>query len=304
MSVKKQDLSKGIYQSLSVDALKLPDNKFYYRSKDKKSIGFNIDVSHEVSEFFVKTFNLKNPDNFRDKFKQSISGDGGELLKNNALHSSSLCALLMFYNVSEETPFYVVFPDETKHKYTNVYFEVKNKVIKNPSNMDVVLTNDHEILFIECKFSEYLSTAKTNLGKGYLENPKYKEIFEKIEYDKATVFQYGIKQLVSHYIGIKNFQLCNYTKRNIVGFYGEHAHGRDELYNKQYKNVAFMEVIFELPVQQYGEYLKETEKVFNYLIKTDNSITFLGTTTYKELFQGKNRCILSDLVASYYNIDK
>lgn len=46
----------------------------------------------------------------------------------------------MFYNVSKETPFYIDINGK-EHEYTEVFFEVKNKVITRPSNMDVVLVN-------------------------------------------------------------------------------------------------------------------------------------------------------------------
>lgn len=301
--INKNDLTKGIYEALDVNSLNLPKDKFFYRSKSKNSIGFKIDLAKPVSDFFYNAFDLENPDVFEKKLEQSISGDGGELSKNNALHSSSLCSLLLFYNVSENNPFYVTFKDGTIHTYTKVYFEIKNKVIRNPSNMDVVLVNEKtkEILFIECKFSEYLAHSNNyKLKKSYVD--KYGDYFDAINFKEMKVFPEGIKQLIAHYIGIKNFKECNYKKGTLKGFYDD-GDPRREIYNKQYANIAFMEVIFKLPYQEFEEYKDETEKVFKYL-DSKNEITILGTKTYQELFVGDNANILSPLVASYYNLAK
>ena len=302
MKVKPEDLSKGIYQNLNVDALNLPIEAFYYRDRDQESIGFNTGAIDAVSKFFCDTVQLKNPDIFKKKLEQSISGDGGELTKNDALHSSSLCALLMFYNVNEDNPFSIEFPNGSIHSYTEVFFEVKNKVITKPSNMDVVLINKvtDEILFIESKFSEYLKhQPHYKLRKGYEEN--YPEYFDAINIRDMEIFPDGIKQLVAHYIGIGHFKKCNYTKEDLDSFYFEDD-ARRELYNKQYSNIAFMEVIFKLPYPEFDEYKKETEKTFKYLDKK-KKITILYTKTYQELFKGKNKDILSPLVISYYGLE-
>ncbi len=299
--MKKEELKQGKYSSLDVDALKLSMDNYYYRGKGKDSIGFKIDVSNDVSRFFINTFKLPNEESFINSFYQSTGGDGGELTKNNALHSSSLCALLMFYNINKDNKFKIEI-DGQIHEYDDVYFEIKNKVIKNPSNMDVVLVNTkkEEILFIECKFSEYLSKSKHELGVGYLENKEYKQIFDEIGYDNITVFQYGIKQLVAHFIGINNF-LKGYTAKKVKAFYRNKDYGRSRVY-KKYNHVAFMEVIFKLDYPEYQTYLSETEKTFNVLKTKTNEISIIGTKTYQELFVDDNSRILPELVKKFYKI--
>ena len=299
--MKKEELKQGKYSSLDVDALKLSMDNYYYRGKGKDSIGFKIDVSNDVSRFFINTFKLPNEESFINSFYQSTGGDGGELTKNNALHSSSLCALLMFYNINKDNKFKIEI-DGQIHEYDDVYFEIKNKVIKNPSNMDVVLVNTkkEEILFIECKFSEYLSKSKHELGVGYLENKEYKQIFDEIGYDNMTVFQYGIKQLVAHFIGINNF-LKGYTAKKVKAFYRNKDYGRSRVY-KKYNHVAFMEVIFKLDYPEYQTYLSETEKTFDVLKTKTNEISILGTKTYQELFVDDNSKILPELVKKFYKI--
>ena len=299
--MKREELKRGKYSALNADILGLSMKNYYYRGKGKDSIGFRIDVSNDVSRFFAETFALPNKESFIRCFKQSIGGDGGELAKNNALHSSSLCALLMFYNIDENRKFSIDI-DGRKHEYDRVYFEIKNKVIKNPSNIDVVLVNSkqNEILFVECKFSEYLSKSKHELGEGYLTNEKYKKIFEEIGYDDMPVFQYGIKQLVAHYIGISHF-INGYTQREINGFYHGEDFGRCEVY-KKYNHIAFLEVVFKLDYPEYKTYLEETEKTFEVLKKKTSDICMLGTKTYQELFIGDNLKIVPDLVREFYRL--
>lgn len=299
--MKKEELKQGKYSSLDADVLKLSMDNYYYRGKRKDSIGFKIDVSNDVSHFFINTFKLPNEESFIKCFYQSTSGDGGELTKNNALHSSSLCALLMFYNINKDNKFKIEI-DGQIHEYDDVYFEIKNKVIRNPSNMDVVLANTkkEEILFIECKFSEYLSKYKHELGVSYLKNKEYKQIFDEIGYDNMTVFQYGIKQLVAHFIGIKNF-VKGYTAKKVKDFYKNKDYGRSCIY-KKYNHVAFMEVIFKLDYPEYQTYLSETEKTFDVLKAKTNEISIVGTKTYQELFVGDNSKILPELVKKFYKI--
>ena len=308
MKVKKEDLSNGIYKNLGVSKLGLSLDDFYYRSKKTKSIGFKIDLSKSLAEFFSKTFDLKDPDVFEEKLKQSISGDGKEFFKNNALHSSSLCALLMFYNVSKETPFCIEFNGKI-HEYTEVYFEVKNKVISRPSNMDVVLVSKetNEILFIECKFSEYKAHSdKYELPKGY--QPYKEEYFDPIAFAGMKVFPEGIKQLVAHYIGLKHFRNKEY---DLDSFYPDKDDVRRKLYkNGGYSNIAFMEVIFDLHIDEFNKYKEETDKVFKLLeekekaVDIEPKIKILYTKTYQELFKGENKKILSEKVIKFYKLDK
>lgn len=61
------------------------------------------------------------------------------------LHSSSLCALLFFYNVSKKNPYSMEIEGEN-YAFTYSRFEYQNTVIegRNPSNMDVVLVGTEE----------------------------------------------------------------------------------------------------------------------------------------------------------------
>ncbi len=321
MEFDEKDLKKGnkdIYRFLGIDELKLdPKKDFYYRSKDKKSIGFKMNVSDAAAERLKEIFDLDgyNFDVFKRKLAQSISGDGQELSKINALHSSSLCALLMFYNVSDKTQFSIKIGDDI-HTYTKVYFEVKNDVISSPSNMDVVLTNEKtkEILFIECKFSEYLSkNKKYKLPEGYKKYYKDK-YFGDIDFEKDIVFPDGLKQLVAHYIGIDRFRREKYSIKELDAFYPneDDYKFRKPIYDLQmeYKHISFMEVVFKFDVPEFKTYTEETNRVFKALKEiekqtdAENKITILDTQTYQDLFVGENLDILPEKVKAFYCLNK
>lgn len=185
----------------------------------------------------ANVFNIKRRNMFKQKFTQSISGDGKELQRIATVHSSSLCALLFFYNVSEDNP-YVMEIEGEEYIFTYSCFEYQNTVIKGrrQSNIDVVLigknksTEKQTVLFLESKFSEYyLDTGKKShngIAVAYLNN-KYgaslygKDSLEKMELSieknkdgksfflcsEKDCYLDGIKQMISHYIGVRN--LCD-----------------------------------------------------------------------------------------------
>ena len=68
-----------------------PSYEFEFADKDSASF---------VSESLANNFGIeKEKYLFIEKFGMSCSGTGGELKKITTLHSSSLCALLFFFNV-------------------------------------------------------------------------------------------------------------------------------------------------------------------------------------------------------------
>ena len=164
----------------------------------------------------------KNQKTFINKFKMACSGTGDELKKITTLHSSSLCALLFFFNVDNKK---LIFPSLNKYEFTESYFEFQNKVIGYPSNIDVVLlgknieNGNKVILFLESKFSEYITgIGKKSVGKSYFNPDCYSlPIYESVEKNKSFDFNKengfynskkyneGLKQMISHYYGIRRF---------------------------------------------------------------------------------------------------
>lgn len=202
------------------------DNSFCFINPKVKYKEREGVVLNKLKEVFGIT-----SDTFNTKFRQAISGDGQEVKRISTLHSSSLAALLMLYSVSQDKPLRCKIKGEN-YEFVNCYFEVKTKVINNPSNMDVVLVGKNSkdedvIFFLESKFSEYLNTGMCN-GISL----EYREIYEKLGLMEADAIkglsfgegkkddveclqirssngipQYcsGIKQMISHYIGVTNF---------------------------------------------------------------------------------------------------
>ena len=179
-----------------------------------------------------------NPKVFADKYQQAISGDGHEARRIRTLHSSSLLCLLCFYGVSEERPLSLNLEGH-QVTFTSSQFEVKNLVgtdetgKEHHSNMDVVLAgNDAQtgkkvILFLESKFSEYLSWGKYSGISNHVYKKTYAQLFNcgvlermGLKYEgsqdkpgysdlasvKGKTMHYagGIKQMVSHFLGVKN----------------------------------------------------------------------------------------------------
>lgn len=193
----------------------------YYRDKIRKSICKVFDINPKDEEF-------------ENKFNWAVDGEGDELSKITAVTSSSLCALLCFYNISKERPLYLDI-DKKKTKFTASIFEWENPVFKMPSSIDVVLIGHQEgkggkkvIYFVESKFSEYYDTSKCYPSKQYLEDRIGKLIYQNFVFKKVIKMnidrdkgskqdsgtftiggdkQYanGVKQMISHYIGVNNF---------------------------------------------------------------------------------------------------
>ena len=199
----------------------------------------NKDIVSFVGEKIADSFEINDKDLFLNKFRMSCSGTGDELKKITTMHSSSLCALLFFFKVSDSNGLKI--PGLEGYVFTKSYFEFKNKVIGYPSNVDVVLLGKNKdgkkvILFIESKFSEYItgitkSGNKYEIGKSYFKKncfsePIYLKTIDELNISLEQGNEYhlipsenkyveGIKQIISHYYGVRNFiEGKNYEKDN------------------------------------------------------------------------------------------
>ena len=200
----------------------------------------------EKAELLIKIFGIFDPKLFKEKFNMAVSGSGQEILKISTLHSSSLCALLHFYNVTEKNPliFSDLQTDKKKRtiKFTKSFFEYKSPVINNPSNMDVILigkdqdTNEDIVFFLESKFSEYYLSAANksgNISRKYLWHEFSKPLiynyvrsifglqiininteYFKLVSETEPFYIDGIKQMISHYVGVRNVLNKNYYEDN------------------------------------------------------------------------------------------
>lgn len=232
---RRRDLYECMWGS---DAFDFPVMKTKYRGfVSNNSYTFtNASTTNEdiCRNRLAELFGVKCRDTFKVKFAQSCSGSGQELKRIAVLHSSSLCALLFFYNVSKENP-YILEIDGEEYIFTYSCFEYQNTVIegRNPSNMDVVLVGSEKrsgrqaVLFLESKFSEYYERIgqQLEIATAYLDNKYGKALYDEailakmglnmiasdgndtfILRSEETCYLEGLKQMISHYIGIRN--LC------------------------------------------------------------------------------------------------
>lgn len=262
---------KEIYESLWKNC----DLDFEVAKKGVTDPSYEIAFSNKtlidfVGDKIALSFDInKNKDTFAKKFQMACSGSGDELKKITTLHSSSLCALLFFFNVDNKK---LIIPSLSEYEFTESYFEFQNKVIRSPSNIDVVLlgknikTGKKVILFLESKFSEYITgTKKTKVGKSYFKSgcpslPIYNRIEEDsyFDFDKKDGFSdskkynEGIKQMISHYYGIRNFMEGDFFKKNENVYKNIREYGAEE--------IILGEILFDNFAKNSGL----TEKLDNY----------------------------------------
>lgn len=231
---KMQKLYESMWEGNSVvlkaDVINTPLGKMGTNGVVKDSKNSYSFSGENKAQALIDTFDIpaKNQKLFRKKFKMVCGGNGHEDRKITTLHSSSLCSLLFFYNVTENNKLKI----DGIGTFTKSIFEYKSPVVKknHDSCMDVVLIGKDEagkdaLLFLESKFSEYyITTAKRlkNISDNYLKN-KYsqkvystkslaklgmhrseaREGFFDLESDEAFYIS-GIKQMISHYVGLRN----------------------------------------------------------------------------------------------------
>ncbi|MCR5386029.1 MAG: hypothetical protein K6E69_02815 [Treponema sp.] len=302
--------------SINIDDLKNDKKKKIYKHLwENQEFGFNIvktgktDPSYEfelidyIGTGLAKIFDIKSQKNlFLSKFRMSCSGNGDELQKITTLHSSSLCALLFFFNVDNH-------PLEIKglngYEFSKSFFEFKNKVIGYPSNIDIVLlginkkTKKRVILFLESKFSEYI-TGVTKVGKSFEIGKSYfsnkidcfsKPIYEELKNQKILNYRKkgekfylessednyieGLKQLISHYYGIRNFirnkfyEKDNNSLKDIKNYNAEEVILGEILFDNFGKDLEFYYTTYEEKYQKLADIIDEQckkEKITNFRV--------------------------------------
>lgn len=197
---------------------------------DRRQIGKNGALAfscapQESEEKLWRIFgnSVNIPEAFDVAFKEATNGPGYERRRITQLNSSSLLALLCFWNVSKEHPITI-----NHVEYTEVYFEVENTVFDHDSSVDILLVSEKEStwLYLESKFTEPLNpTNRLWLSDKYydiyksireclklnISERKTREHKERGEIVKREEFEItqnkkryygGIKQMISHMIGL------------------------------------------------------------------------------------------------------
>ena len=276
-------------------------------------------------------FKIANNDLFMQKFRQSIGGSGQELRRIATVHSSALCSLLFFYNVSEENLFTMEIGGE-EYIFTYSCFEYQNEVIegRTPSNMDVVLVGMHKnngmpvVFFLESKFSEYYERTgkQLRIAVEYLSNEYSEAIYrsncmgdmglyiveqpcnkEFLLMSDETCYVEGIKQMISHYVGVRNFCDASVKKDKIIA--NAVSAGAKILLGE----ILFIKGIGQLPIgngkkafDSYQEKYRILAKAMNNQLGIDgmgNQITVLSDILSYSQFQN-NSCIKEEQIKRFY----
>ena len=264
-----------------------------------------IDDSH-FCDFHNNIFEGKMSEEF---VKMFMEGDGSELVsKACAVHSSSMLGYNFFHWISDINPLKIKFDiDKKEVSYTNVYFEVKMRVLKGrsrPANMDIVLTNKNgDILFIESKFLEYLKFDTFSISETYKKEESYFCFGEKwtkligtIKADLKKQYYGGIKQEITHMIALNNWvkgeiDILLPDNENKVIHYNEN------------KDIRFINLVFK-PNEKYAE---EFDAYSNYVelydglhkkLKESNLISGelkMFFMSYSDLWPDVKKCISDEL---------
>lgn len=288
------------------------------------------------SDYYLKDpndntlFGIKQP--YWDMF---YKGDGGELTekdgepaKSAAIHSSSMLAYNFFSWINESNPFIY-----EGVKYDKVVFEEHLRVLEYgtsdlihfpkstaTANLDVVLAGTNEegktsLLFIESKFTEHLSNARSDLNNMVLSYSTPECFFDNgiawaslVEAwkDRAKSilpkgYYNGIKQDICHLLAISNL-IIGHTRDwfNKEGSTGDEGSWLKKIYSLSIsgdEEIKFRNVIFSPSLR----YKADAQDVKNYrslysLFEEDvkriiPSSLEIGLVTYVDMWKSMLPCI-------------
>ena len=297
-------------------------------SESEWSKSFKCEDGEDVFGTIQRIFGIN--ESARGLFEAATSGDGNEKSRILTLHSSSLLAFLCFNGVANH-PITI-----DGIVYDEVMFEVKNDVIDaslgKPSNIDVLLMGDNrkKLLFLESKFTEYLSGGKVTLSNKYRDlyiklqklnlpfnikfinvlqesdnshkEPDIKEGIRLYTEEKTSEYLYGIKQAFSHLLGIATGPAKKQTK-------GNEDYTRSLLENAD--EIKFASIVFNCDNDKFEKYddlyksvfensdvIKDTIK--DVLKKRELKLTIVPhLLQYQEVFQAN---FLHDKVREFYRV--
>ena len=294
------------------------------KKESKWSKSFKSENGEDEFETLQRIFGIN--ESARGLFEAATSGNGNEKQKILTLHSSSLLAFLCFNDVANN-PIKI---DNTV--YNEVMFEVKNNVINNSpgkSNIDVLLMGENrkKLLFLESKFTEYLSGGKVTLSPhryeefysmlteknnfrfsaGYLPVNSKTDKSQKTQYalykgKKTSEYLEGIKQAFSHLLGIATGPAKKQTK-------GNEDYTRSLLENAD--EIKFASIVFNCDNKKFDDYKLLYESVFensdvikdtikDVLKKRELKLTIVPhLLQYQEVFQAN---FLHEKVREFYRV--
>ena len=326
MSKLKEEIVRKLASAFGEgEVISTKDRGSHKESEWSKS--FKCEDGEDVFGTIQRIFGIN--ESARGLFEAATSGDGNEKSRILTLHSSSLLAFLCFNGVANH-PITI-----DGIVYDEVMFEVKNDVIDaslgKPSNIDVLLMGDNrkKLLFLESKFTEYLSGGKVTLSNKYRDlyiklqklnlpfnikfinvlqesdnshkEPDIKEGIRLYTEEKTSEYLYGIKQAFSHLLGIATGPAKEQTK-------GNEDYTRSLLENAD--EIKFASIVFNCNNKKFEKYNKLYKLVFEnseviletikeVLPKSEIRLTIVPKLLqYQKVFQDNN---LSDEVRNFYN---
>lgn len=300
---------------------------------------------------YAKLFGINPDKNWIEAFRIVTEGQGGEISKINSLISSSLLSLLVFHKLfnNANSNISIKIPDDAvrNYRFNRCFYEIRNKVITSPSCVDVVLysENDNILLFLESKFTEYFSVHKKkdygqgyiSLYKDYLQNALsgYIEIEDELNgekrlllksSDKKPIYIEGIKQTISHLIGLVRgpyeggggyYPEPYYTEYNKIFkdpevklYYGTILYDPTRIMPKCDQYVSFNSLYQNIIAGHASEILKgicdwndKINKDANSESKSKSITILKSPITYQSLFEnGINDSLLTNEVKDFYSL--
>ena len=281
MSKTEKDVARELASAFSEDEL-VPTTQ-----TTEWSMSFKSQNGEDEFGTLKRIFGIR--ESARGLFEAATGGNGNEKQKILTLHSSSLLAFLCFNDIANHpiTIDGIVYDDGTVYNdgtvYDEVMFEVKNNVINNSpgkSNIDVLLMGENrkKLLFLESKFTEYLSGGKVKLSPhryeefysmlteknnfrfsaGYLPVNSKTDKSQKTQYalykgKKTSQYLEGIKQAFSHLLGIATGPAKKQTK-------GNEDYTRSLLENAD--EIKFASIVFNCDNDKFKKYDDLYKSVF------------------------------------------
>ena len=327
MSKLKEEIVRKLASAFGEgEVISTKDRGSHKESEWSKS--FKCEDGEDVFGTIQRIFGIN--ESARGLFEAATSGDGNEKSRILTLHSSSLLAFLCFNGVANH-PITI-----DGIVYDEVMFEVKNDVIDaslgKPSNIDVLLMGDNrkKLLFLESKFTEYLSGGKVTLSNKYRDlyiklqklnlpfnikfinvlqesdnshkEPDIKEGIRLYTEEKTSEYLYGIKQAFSHLLGIATGPAKKQTK-------GNEDYTRSLLENAD--GIKFASIVFNCDNKKFDDYKLLYESVFEHsdvikdtikdvLKKRELKLTIVPhLLQYQEVFQDN---FLHEKVREFYRV--
>lgn len=288
-------------------------------------------------EYFEKLFDIKIDCHDYDT---AVSGEGSEFKKIDTICSSALQSLLIFAGISKENP--IVFELKGKRiKFIKAYFEYKNRVIHRPSSVDVVLVSEQkDLLFIESKllepikdsekegkpvvgisyfykneengYQKSLQLTKENLDELAIDYPPQYGTKEKPETQKYKinplaegkyVYSEGIRQTLSHIIGIKNIDDPDDNCSRELS----HINPRSKHFITIVNNLPDYPTKYESYAEQkLKDFKKHVDSVVDLLEdKVSGFVTLHKVISYQELYEVNHEFFdTKSIVTEFYRLNK